>query len=341
MKKLFIISNESVFNYEGNFFCDNLDMKSTPEGLSKNFEVKLISRKSNKIRSHKINIKNINIFSNIFSFLYEIIQSTKEKESKYLIISISPYTFFASIFLNILKKKPIVYLRSDGYSEYKSIMGFIGPAIYHLMFTVVAKISFLISCRNYILKGKKGEIISPSQLSNDWKNNINLKGKNIDKIKLLYVGRIKVEKGIYSLLEILKRNTEISLSIVGAEKMSKHKINQNNIKIYEIENNEKNLIKLYDDHNIFVLPSFTEGHPMALLEALSRLRPVIIFKDIEHVIGNKKGIFVANRNSESFFKKIDYIKKNYEKIQDEMKKNKLPTKDIFLKEFKDLILKSF
>ena len=47
MKKLFIISNESIFNYQGKFFCDNIDMKSTPEGLSNKFEVNIIARKSN------------------------------------------------------------------------------------------------------------------------------------------------------------------------------------------------------------------------------------------------------------------------------------------------------
>ena len=45
MEKLFIISNESVFNYEGNFFCDNIDLKSTPEGLNKKFQVNLIAKK--------------------------------------------------------------------------------------------------------------------------------------------------------------------------------------------------------------------------------------------------------------------------------------------------------
>ena len=35
---------------------------------------------------------------------------------------------------------------------------------------------------------------------------------------------------------------------------------------------------------------------MVLLEALARRRPVIIFDEIEHVIGDKKGIFVAKRN---------------------------------------------
>ena len=49
MKKLFIISNESVFNYEGKFFCDNIDMKSTPEGLGKDIEINIIARRSKKI----------------------------------------------------------------------------------------------------------------------------------------------------------------------------------------------------------------------------------------------------------------------------------------------------
>ena len=50
---------------------------------------------------------------------------------------------------------------------------------------------------------------------------------------------------------------------------------------------------------------------MALLEALSRLRPVIIFKDIEHIIGEKKGIFAVERNEKSLFKILYFIKENY------------------------------
>ena len=78
---------------------------------------------------------------------------------------------------------------------------------------------------------------------------------------------------------------------------------------------------------------------MTLLEALSRLRPVIIFKEIEHVIGNKKGIFVADRNPISFCKTVKYVNENYINIQDQMRENKLPTKDEFLKRFTELISK--
>ena len=104
----------------------------------------------------------------------------------------------------------------------------------------------------------------------------------------MYVGRIRVEKGIFSLANLIKNKRNISLTIVGAEKQASYKINQSNIKIHPNESNKARLIKYYDDHNIFILPSFTEGHPMALLEALARRRPVIIFDEIKHVIGNKK-----------------------------------------------------
>ena len=150
---------------------------------------------------------------------------------------------------------------------------------------------------------------------------------------MLYVGRIRVEKGIFSLSSLIKNKRNISLTIVGAEKNTSYKINQSNIKIQLTQSNKTKLIKYYDDHNIFVLPSFTEGHPMVLLEALARRRPVIIFEDIEHIIGNKKGIFVAKRNFLNFFGILNHIKKNYKKIQKDMTKNKLPTNKEFIEKF--------
>ncbi len=336
MQKLFIISNESIYENNDKYFCDNIDLKSTPEGLNKNFEVNIIARKSKKERVFNINLKNIKIFSSIFLFISEILSSIKNKNSKYLIISISPYTFLACIFLKLFGKSPIIYLRSDGYGEYKAILGFVGPIIYHLMFSISSLISHLISCRSYILKGRKGNLVSPSQLDSEWFNNI--KEKNIQTIKLLYIGRIRVEKGIFSLIELIKDKNDISLTVVGEEKNVTNHIKQNNVVVKKNEINKENLIKFYDDHNIFVLPSFTEGHPMALLEALARRRPVIVFDEIQHVIGNKKGIFVSKRNYESLLGTINTIKNNYQKIQEEMKQNNLPTNKEFIKQMGNIIL---
>jgi len=335
-KNFFIISNESISNYGNKYFCDNLDIKSITEELNKNSKINLIARKSKKNRSHEINIKNIKIFNNIFFYLLEIFKTLNINNSKYLIISITPYTFLSCIFLFIMRKKPIIYLRSDGYEEYKSKIGFLGSFFYHFMFTIATKVSDLISCRSHILRGKIGRVVSPSQLNEEWFLNTSM--PSVEKINLLYVGRIKIEKGIFSLLKILKNiNENISLSVIGAEKNSRDITNQKNVKIYEIETNQKNLIKYYDEHNIFILPSFTEGYPQALLEALARLRPVIIFQNISHVIGNKKGIFVAERNQKDLLEKINYIKSNYEFIQNEMRNNNLPTKKGFINEFEKII----
>ena len=330
-KKLFIFSNERIFFQDEKFFCDNIDLKSSPEGLNKKFEVNLFGRKSSKKRSHEIKLKKLKIFSNIFSYLAEVIRSTKIENTKFLVISISPYTFLICLFLRLYGKTPIVYLRSDGYGEYKAILGSLGIFIYHLMFSFTSLISNLISCRNYILRGKKGKVVSPSQLDSVWLKK--QKNQEIKNFKLLYVGRIRVEKGIYSLANLIKNKRDISLTIVGAEKNTSYKINQSNINIQLTQSNKARLIKYYDDHDIFVLPSFTEGHPMVLLEALARRRPVIIFEEIKHVIGNKKGVFISQRNFLNFFGTLNHIKKNYKKIQKDMMKNKLPTNKEFIEEF--------
>ena len=145
------------------------------------------------------------------------------------------------------------------------------------MFSIVSGLSRLVSCNSLILKGKKGDIIAPSQLDEDWIKN--KKQINFNKVKLLYIGRIRKEKEFFNLVNLIKGNDDFQLTIVGAEKNSSDKINQKNVNVYEIENVNK-LIKYYDDHNIFILPSYTEGYPMVLLESLARNRPVIILKKL-------------------------------------------------------------
>ena len=237
------------FFQDEKYFCDNIDLKSSPEGLNKKFEVNLLGRKSSRIRAHEIKLKKIKIFSNIFSYLSEVIKSVKIENTKYLVISISPYTFLVCLFLRIFGKTPIVYLRSDGYGEYKAILGSLGKLIYHIMFVITSLISNLISCRNYILKGRKGKVIYPSQLDSIWFKKP--KVQDIKNFKLLYVGRIRVEKGIFSLAGLIKNKRDISLTIVGAEKNKSYKINQSNINIQLTQSNKAKLIKYYDDHNIF------------------------------------------------------------------------------------------
>ena len=195
------------------------------------------------------------------------------------------------------------------------------------MYKIVTFRSKIITCQKKLVKKKKYQLVFPSELENIWFKNNNR--PQIKKVRLLYVGRIKIEKGIFSLIKILKKTEEdIKLSIAG--KNTDQKISDKKIIFLGFKNNVPSLIKTYDNHNITILPSFTEAHPKVIDESLARLRPVIIFNEIKHIIQKRRGIFVTRRNAKSLLMTIKFIMKNYLNIQNQMKKNKLPTKKKFI-----------
>ena len=337
---LYIITNESISLSEGVYKCDNIDMKSIPESLQENnFNVCIFARESKFKRIKNINLVKIKIFNNIFSYIFNLIKSFRDEKNKYLVISISPYTFFAVIFLKLFRKKIFVYLRSDGYEEYKEIIGILGPAIYYWMLKIVTFKSIVITCQERLFPKEKSHLVYPSELNSSWLQN--LQKAPLGKPKLLYVGRARVEKGIFSIIKIFNEiKTDIQFSIVARmDEDSKIKNFQNIKKINFLGHgfNSSELISIYDSHNIFILPSYTEAHPKVLDESLARERPVIIFEEIKHVIQNRKGIFVSKRNSISFLQTINYIIKNYKDIQEEMKKNRLPSKKNFILQMKNIL----
>ena len=50
---LAIVSNEKTTQKEEIFFCDNIDMKSIPEGLKESYEINLLSE-IQKLKDHHI-----------------------------------------------------------------------------------------------------------------------------------------------------------------------------------------------------------------------------------------------------------------------------------------------
>ena len=334
-KKIVIINSEKISENEGYYSCDNIDMKSIPEGLSKNFDIFFIAKKSNIKRSHRINLRKIKIVSNIFSFISAIINTFKNRDTKYLLVSITPYVFFSYILLFIFRKKIFVYLRSSGHEEYKAKLGFIGYLFYHVMYSCVTFKSKIISCQKRLVKNKDYDLVFPSELDARWFENISK--PTLDIPRILYVGRIRVEKGIFSFLKMFSKiNTNIKLSIVG--KSEDLKITSNNINLVGFIADTTQLIKNYDQHNITVLPSFTEAHPKVVDESLARGRPVIIFEEIKH-IEKKFGIFVSKRNVESLLETIQNIMNSYDEIQKKIKKNKLPTKKEFILGISNILTK--
>ena len=136
------------------------------------------------------------------------------------------------------------------------------------------------------------------------------------------------------MFEEIKLNSE--LSIVG--NLKNIEISKNtNINLIGYISDKKSLIDIYDDHNILILPSFTEGQPHVVDESLARRRPVLIFEDIKHIIKERKGIFVSKRDIESLTEITKHIMKNYHKIQKDIEKNKFPLEKDMFKQISNVI----
>ena len=332
---LVVINNDKVFEDNNEFSSNNYNLKILPEGLNNYHKVEYIARESNKKGSQKINLQNIKIASNIIKFIYLIFSTFKNKNSKYFIISINPYTFISFVFLFLFRKKVFLYLISSGHEEWKFILGSWTVWIYQIMYSIMTSNSTVITIHNRLYKGKNCHLIDSSTLDEEWLKNF--KKVKLDKIRFLYVGRINPEKGIYEFLEIFeKTKIDAEFSIVGDSSKIKDSKNKN-IKLIGYVSDKQSLIDIYDAHNILILPSFTEGQPHVVEESLARRRPVIVFEDIDHIIKTRKGIFVAKRTVDSFSETVKYVMQNYAKIQENIEKNKFPLKKDMLKQISNII----
>lgn len=345
MNNLVVLNNEKISEKNKKFFCRNFNSMALPEGLNNFFNVQYIARKSQTEENHLLHLQSVKIASNIIQYIYYVISTFKNKNTKYYIISITPYTFLAFLFLAFFRKKIFLYLISSGHEEWRHILGSWSVWIYDIMFSIVTSKATVITLHERLYQKKDGHLIEHSTLNEEWLHNF--KKPNLEKVRLLNVSRINPEKGIFEFLEIFNRlKIKVEISIVGKIKnqslQDKFKSiiqNKNNILFPGYISDRKLLIQAYDDHNILILPSYTEGQPSVVDESLARRRPVLIFDDIKHIIKDRKGIFVSERNANSLEKTIKFIMQNYETIQKEIEQNKFTLEKDMFKQISEIVKK--
>ena len=337
MSKVLIISNDKFFFSKKKYFFNSNKNTFTILNSFKNFKkVYLFCRSTKKKQKFGEKIKsNIEFvkFKHLLNLLNDI------KNIKILIISLTPFSFFVSLMCILFgadKKKTFLFLRSDGFLEYKVKFGKVGFFIYGIMFYILKNKTKILSCSKFLTGVTKSKILFPSEIHGEWLNNRKIIKKNINKkkIKLLYIGRFREEKGYLNLINIFKDlNTNYCLKMVGNDyKYLKKKYYPKNSDIHisgQLTKN-KDLIKCYDECDIFILPSYAEAYPQVILESLSRLKPVIVFNDIKFL---KKtfsvGVFNSQRNPKGLKKVIENIAINYSKIQNRIFKQKIFTQENF------------
>ena len=341
MKELFIVSNDKFYKNKKEFFNSNKNTFTWINCFEKLSQIYLIARISKKKLSFKSRIRKMKILT--FFDLFGIKEKIRTK--KILIISLTPFSFFISCFLIILgaKKNNIyLWLVSDGLKEYSIKFGFIGKLFYGIMLFFLKKRVSIITCSISLKKKYKSKLVLPSEITSIWFKNRKLLLKKRDKkkrINLLYLGRVRKEKGCENLIDLFdKIKLKASLSLVGNDfkYLKKRNYPKNpNIKIFGQVSSERKVINFYDKSDIFILPSYSEAYPQVILESFSRLKPVIIFREINFLKKVfPKGLFCCDRNNKSLEKTIKNIILNYKKIQLKIYKNKLHT-------FKDFQLQMF
>lgn len=346
MKEIFIISNDKFYVKKKDFFNSNKNTFTIINCFKKLKKIYLFARTSKNKGLFRRKMSNTELIgvNRIFEFKERI------RKQKTLIISLTPYNFFiAYIFtlIGVRKKNLFLFLRSDGYQEYTIKYGKLGGLIYNMMLGFIKNKLNIITCSTSINKKIKSRLVYLSEISNKW---LHYRKKNIkkinftNKIRLLYLGRFRKEKGFQDLINLFNNlRIDCSLTIVGNDFKFLKKKNypkNPNIKIFGQVSSEKKLIKFYDNSDIFILPSYTEAYPQVILESFSRLRPVIIFKEIIFLKNIfKKGLFWCYRNPSSLRKTIKKIINEYEKIQIQIYKDKLYTFNDFKTQLINILIK--
>ncbi len=138
--------------------------------------------------------------------------------------------------------------------------------------------------------------------------------------RLLFVGRLDYKKGVPTLLDALKKLHEkhlpATLTIVGGgpdrksfEKQASRLGLQEAVTFEGYVKDHQRLREIYRAHDLFVLPSLTEGAPKVVIEAYAQGLPVVASNagGIPDMVSEKNGILVEPGDPDALAEAIQRI----------------------------------
>ncbi|MBS1620194.1 MAG: glycosyltransferase family 4 protein [Bacteroidetes bacterium] len=253
---------------------------------------------------------------------------------KYIVFIISKYIF---------RKWVIYHIHGGGFQEFYKSSNRLGK---RMVRTLLHKADLVICISNSWLEyfkrdhGIKRIMVIPNIIDTpDKKINIKQGGR----ITFLFLGLVTEAKGIFDLVDVIAKNKEkymgkIKLLVGGNGKTEKLKIL---IEKYEIEDiveflgwvkgSEK--AEILNKTDVYILPSYIEGSPISILEAMSYGKPIIASNvgGIPELIKNlKNGILIEPGNFEQIENAIDWfivnpgLIKTYGLLSEQMSREHLP-----------------
>jgi len=134
--------------------------------------------------------------------------------------------------------------------------------------------------------------------NNNFKKKLKIKCKVV-----LFFGRLNITKGpdklVLAAKEILKERKDIYLVLAGPDEGMKNNLiklinKDKNILLLDPIYSREKISELYQSSDVYVLPSFREGLPLTLFEAMASQLPIIAspVNGIPYEMNEKNGIFV-------------------------------------------------
>ncbi|MBM3233791.1 glycosyltransferase family 4 protein [Candidatus Pacearchaeota archaeon] len=241
-----------------------------------------------------------------------------------------PHVFLAALAAKISGAKHFHTTHCPWTSSFRSLFGrIILPIDYH----VFMRISYALSDKiiaitpwelDFIKKygGKKEKIeIIPNgvdnllfkKLKNDFKKRNKINGKMV-----LYFGRLNITKGpdkfVLAAREILKQRRDIFFVIRGPDEGMRETVrkmieNEKNILLLSETRDKEEVAKTYQAADIFVLPSFREGLPLTLFEAMACGLPIVAspVNGVPYEMNKENGFFVNYGDIKKLKEKIIFL----------------------------------
>ena len=146
-------------------------------------------------------------------------------------------------------------------------------------------------------------------------------------ITFLLIARLLKDKGIFEYIEAAKiiksKIKNINFNLIGAIDSSNNRIDINYVKknhneeIINYLGFKENVRPYIAESHVFVLPSYHEGLPRSVLEAMSMGRPIITTQVPgckETVVNNENGFLIPSRNVDTLIKKMNWFINNKKEI---------------------------
>lgn len=269
-----------------------------------------------------VNSNGKNSIANLLQLLYSLVVTTFRltfcRSTKIVHIHTASYNSFkrSALFISLakfFKRKVVIHIHGGGFKEYyEKNTSFVHKNL--------LKCDTIIALTEYWKKffeglGFENVIVVPNIVDSP---TIQERKCNDGKTHILYLGLITKAKGIFDLLDVINKHKaefdgKIILHIGGNGETT---LLQNIIKEHNLSNivqfegwvSGDKKVELLNNADVFILPSYTEGLPISILEAMSYSLPVIttpVGGIPEVVKDGENGLLFTPGDKDTLYKAID------------------------------------